>query len=160
MASTEVKIKEKNELIDIVHSLKKEGKIIVTTNGAFDLLHVGHVNLLEKSAELGDVLVVLVNSDDSVRRYKGDSRPVISLAERMRILAAIGVVSYVSSFDEDTPVSYLQKLSPDVHTKGGDYAKNDLPEAEVVEMAGGKVVLLPNFGETRTSRIIKKIEGQ
>jgi rfaE bifunctional protein nucleotidyltransferase chain/domain len=122
----------------------RQGKRLVTTNGVFDVLHVGHVRLLREAAALGDLLFVLVNTDESARRLaKGPGRPFNPLSDRAELLAGLRSVDAVLAFDEDTPTALLERLRPDAHVKGGDYRADDLPEAAVVRSHGGEVVVLP-----------------
>jgi D-beta-D-heptose 7-phosphate kinase/D-beta-D-heptose 1-phosphate adenosyltransferase len=131
------------ELLPERERWREQGLRVVWTNGAFDLLHAGHVRSLEAARALGDVLVVGVNSDESVRGLKGDGRPLVPAEQRAEILAALAVVDRVVVFDEPTPEVALGQLRPDVHTKGADYADRELPERAVVESYGGTVELLP-----------------
>jgi len=114
---------------------------LVLANGCFDLLHVGHVRLLREARALGDVLVVALNSDESVRRNKGEGRPRVPLAERMEVLAALAGVDYVTSFDEPTAHALIDALRPNVHAKGTDWAADAVPERASVERWGGRVVI-------------------
>lgn len=141
------------ELKHILSELRADGKKIVSTNGVFDLLHVGHLRYLQASRALGDILVVAVNSDESVRRLKGDSRPLISELERAELIAALSCVDYVTIFREDTPTIVLSFIQPDIHTKGGDYNIELMPEAEVVHRFGGRIELLP-FVAGRSSSVL------
>lgn len=139
---------------------KTAGKVLVWTNGCFDLVHVGHVRSLQAARELGDILVVGVNSDASVRQLKGPARPIIAQAERAELLAALECVDAVIIFDEQTPEASLSKLKPDIHCKGADYAPphgKPVPEARVVESYGGQVRFLPLVPATSTSMIIDRI---
>ena len=148
-----------NELVSELESLKSQGKQIVSTNGCFDILHVGHVRYLQKSASLGDILVVYLNSDRSVKALKGDSRPLNNENDRAEVLAGLGCVDYVVIFDEDTPVNFIAQVKPDIHTKGGDYDVNNLPEAKVVMGNGGKLEFI-NFVEGKsTTNIINKMKN-
>ena len=119
------------------------GKKIVFTNGCFDILHPGHVYCLEQARNLGDVLIVGLNSDSSVTRLKGDGRPVFPEGDRAILLKALRVVDAVVVFQEDTPANLLRTLKPDVYVKGGDYRIEDLPEAEVVRLIGAKAAVVP-----------------
>ncbi|EME99230.1 D-glycero-beta-D-manno-heptose 1-phosphate adenylyltransferase [Streptomyces mobaraensis NBRC 13819 = DSM 40847] len=132
---------------------------VVFTNGCFDLLHGGHVSCLSRAKELGDLLVVGVNSDASVRRLKGPRRPVIPLAERMRVLAALSCVDLVVPFDDDSPAALIEALRPEVYAKGGDYTLATLPEAPLVQRLGGVVHLLPSVADTSTTDIIRRIHA-
>jgi rfaE bifunctional protein nucleotidyltransferase chain/domain len=145
------------ELLEERERWREQGLRVVWTNGAFDLLHVGHVRSLEAARGLGDVLVVGVNSDESVRGLKGDGRPLVPAEQRAEILAALAVVDRVVMFDEPTPEAALAKLQPDVHTKGADYADRDLPERAVVESYGGAVELLPFVPGISTSELERRL---
>ena len=147
------------ELVEAIKELKSQGKKIVSTNGCFDILHVGHVRYLQKSASLGDVLVVCLNSDRSVKALKGDSRPINNENDRAEVLAALGCVDFVVIFDEDTPVDYLAQIKPDIHTKGGDYDINTLPEAKVIMENGGKVEFISFVDGKSTTNIINKMKS-
>ena len=148
-----------NELVKEIETLKQQGKKVVSTNGCFDILHVGHVRYLQKSASLGDILVVYLNSDRSVKALKGDSRPLNNENDRAEVLAGLGCVDYVVIFDEDTPVNFIAQVKPDIHTKGGDYDVNNLPEAKVVMENGGKLEFI-NFVEGKsTTNIINKMKN-
>ncbi len=152
------KIKKIEELVEISERLKKEGKVIVTTNGCFDILHCAHINLIERARAKGDLLIVLVNSDSSVRKLKGDKRPVIPENERVRILAALGAVDYVGVFDEETPLNILEKIRPDVHVKGGSSNKKLLlEEKSLLEAWGCKHIILPIEKGFSTTNIIDKV---
>jgi rfaE bifunctional protein nucleotidyltransferase chain/domain len=126
----------------------------VATGGCFDLLHAGHVALLRAARGLGDCLVVCLNSDESVRRLKGDGRPLVTAGDRARVLEALEFVDAVEVFDEDTPVEVLRRLRPDVWVKGGDYALSDLPEAAVLDEWGGQAVVLPYLDGRSTTALI------
>jgi D-beta-D-heptose 7-phosphate kinase/D-beta-D-heptose 1-phosphate adenosyltransferase len=130
------------------------GKTLVFTNGCFDLLHVGHASYLQDAAKLGDVLVVAVNSDDSVRRLKGPGRPVIRQADRAAMIAALECVDHVFLFDEDTPLELLHKLRPQVLVKGGTYSPEQIIGKEVVEAYGGKVCLTERVKGISTTAIL------
>jgi rfaE bifunctional protein nucleotidyltransferase chain/domain len=133
---------------------------VVAAGGCFDLLHAGHVGLLQAARRLGDCLVVCVNSDASVRRRKGAGRPVNPLADRIRVLRALECVDAVAVFDEDTPERLLGELRPDVWVKGGDYSGADLPEAALLEEWGGQAVLLPYLvGRSSTGLLDRAVEG-
>ncbi|MFD5823966.1 D-glycero-beta-D-manno-heptose 1-phosphate adenylyltransferase [Lentzea sp. NPDC060358] len=132
---------------------------VVFTNGCFDILHGGHVSLLSRAKALGELLVVGVNADESVRRLKGPSRPVVPLAERMRVLAALGCVDVVVPFHADSPAELIERLRPDVYVKGDDYAFEDLPEASLVERLGGRVELLRTVADQSTTKIIRDIHA-
>lgn len=134
--------------------------IVVFTNGVFDLLHAGHVELLERARALGQVLIVGINSDESARRLqKGPGRPVNSAADRARVVAALEAVDCVVIFQEETPESLIRELQPDILVKGSDYRAETLPGREVVEQRGGKVTLVDLLPGYSTSAIIERIRG-
>jgi len=141
------------------------GQRVVFTNGAFDLLHVGHVRYLQAARALGAVLIVGLNSDASVRAYKGPTRPLIAAAERAELLAALACVDYVTLFDEPTATRLVTALAPDIYVKGGDYqdapgaAGKPLPEAAAVQAAGGAVHIIPFVPGRSTSGLIERIEA-
>ncbi len=137
----------------LVTRVRAAGGTVVATGGCFDLLHAGHVGLLQAARRIGDCLVVCVNSDASVRRRKGDGRPVTPLADRVRVLRALTCVDAVAVFDEDTPERLLGELRPDIWVKGGDYAGGDLPEAALLRSWGGQTVLLPYLDGRSTTRL-------
>jgi rfaE bifunctional protein nucleotidyltransferase chain/domain len=140
------------------HSLRADGKRIVFTNGVFDILHVGHIRYLQEARALGNALIVGVNSDASVRRLKGPTRPVNPQDERAEVLAALRCVDAVCIFDEDTPHALIEAVRPHVHAKGGDYQDPDaLPETPLVRRLGGDVVILPLVPGRSTTRLIEKM---
>ena len=141
---------------DVVARVRATGGTLVATGGCFDVLHAGHVACLEAARRLGDALVVLVNSDDSVRRLKGAGRPVSSQEDRARVLSALDSVDAVVVFDEDDPRAALDLLRPDVWAKGGDYGGAELPEAPLVRGWGGRVVLLPYLDGRSTTEILRR----
>ncbi len=151
------KIRTRRELLRIVKGLKAKGKRIVFTNGCFDLLHIGHVRYLEKAKTLGDVLVVGVNSDASVRKLKGPKRPILPQEERTGILSGLGCVDYITIFPEIDPLKLITSLRPDVLVKGGDWEKEQIVGKEVVERSGGKVIILPFVKGASTSNLIQTI---
>ncbi|MFH1429731.1 MAG: D-glycero-beta-D-manno-heptose 1-phosphate adenylyltransferase [Candidatus Margulisiibacteriota bacterium] len=151
------KIISREESVKLIKSFKDTGKKIVFTNGCFDLLHVGHIRYLQEAKKIGDILVIGLNSDRSVRQLKGPSRPIVQEDDRAEILAAFEMVDYVTIFDEDTPIETIKLLKPDIQVKGGDYKKDDLPETPVVEAYGGKVVILPFVEGKSTTDIEEKI---
>ena len=140
-----------------IAKLQKAGKRVVFTNGVFDILHIGHLTYLEEAGNLGDVLVVGVNSDASVKVNKGDKRPINSEKNRAYVLLGTKFVDYAVIFDEKTPEKLLDVLKPDVHVKGGDYKKEDLPETKIVEENGGEVKILSFVDNVSTTQIINKI---
>ena len=144
-------------LTTVLGDLRAEGQRIVMTNGCFDLIHPGHVRYLQQARALGDVLVVAVNDDDSVRRLKGERRPVNTLDDRMAVLAALGAVDYVVSFSEDTPARLIEALAPDVLVKGGDYAVEQIAGHESVLARGGEVRVLDFVDGHSTSGLIERL---
>jgi rfaE bifunctional protein nucleotidyltransferase chain/domain len=137
--------------------LRAESRRVVFTNGCFDLLHPGHVRYLREARSLGDVLVVALNSDASVRTLKGQGRPILKQDERSEVLAALEVVDYVTVFEEETPRELIASLLPDVLVKGGDWAIDSIVGREEVEAAGGRVLSLPYLEGASTSEIVKRI---
>nr|WP_142283875.1 PfkB family carbohydrate kinase [Mycobacterium gordonae] len=142
------------DAVALAARLRREGRTVVATGGCFDLLHTGHIRLLRQARDLGDALIVLVNSDASVRALKGAGRPVMGDADRARVLAALACVDAVALFDGPTPEHPLASLRPDIWVKGGDYTADDLPEAAVVRRFGGEVVILPTVAGYSSSRLI------
>jgi len=133
---------------------------LVFTNGVFDILHRGHVSYLDKAAQLGASLLVAVNTDDSVRRLgKGTERPVNACSDRMAMLAALTSVTFVTTFEEDTPETLISELRPDIIVKGGDYDMQVLPETRLVQSWGGQALAIPFEFERSTSALLKKIRG-
>ncbi|NLF83810.1 MAG: D-glycero-beta-D-manno-heptose 1-phosphate adenylyltransferase [Candidatus Gastranaerophilales bacterium] len=153
------KIVNLSELIEIVAGLKEQNKTIVTTNGCFDILHAGHVRYLKAAKELGDVLILCLNSDSSVKRIKGESRPLNTEDDRAEVVAGLESVDYVIIFNEDTPTELLGKIKPHIHVKGGDYDENTLPEAAVIKANDGVVRFIPLVEGRSTTNIIKKISA-
>lgn len=147
----------RNELVRIRQQLKKAGKKVVFTNGCFDILHRGHIDYLAKAKSLGDVLIVGLNADGSVRRLKGPGRPIVEEDDRAAVLAALSTVDYVCLFDEDTPHELIQALVPDILVKGADWSMNDIVGKDVVEAAGGSVRTIEFLPNRSTSKIIEKI---
>lgn len=152
------KLIQKTQLSEIRRSLKSEGKKVVSTNGCFDILHLGHLQYLEKAKKLGDVLICAINSDLSVKKLKGPNRPIHSEEIRAQQLAALESVDYVVVFSELTPESILELIQPDLHVKGGDYNPDQLPEKRVVEKHGGKVSCIAFTPGFSTSSLIEKIK--
>jgi rfaE bifunctional protein nucleotidyltransferase chain/domain len=138
-------------------ALRQAGRMLVLTNGHFDLLHIGHLDYLEKARVLGDALFVAVNDDAATRRQKGPGRPIVPAVERVRLLAALKPVTMAFSFEGDTAAAVLEALQPDIYVKGGDYAHKPLPEREVVERYGGQVLLIDYLPDHSTSALIQKI---
>ena len=145
------------ELAAIRRRLKRQGKKVVFTNGCFDLLHAGHVRLFHEAKKLGDVLIVALNSDVSVRRLKGPTRPIFPLRERFEILAAVADIDYLTSFGEATPQKIIAALRPDVLVKGGDWDPDEIVGRAEVEAAGGRVARVRYFEGHSTSSLIRRI---
>lgn len=158
------KLKRRSALAEIVQTARAKNKKVVFTNGCFDILHAGHVRYLQDARALGDMLVVGLNTDLSVKRLKGPTRPIVCEWERAEVLSALECVDYVALFDEDTPVELISAIKPSIHVKGGDYKLEDLPEAKVVMEYGGEVVIVP-FSSTEseglsTTNVIDKIASE
>lgn len=149
------KIKTIKQLSRIINLLKKSGKKIGFTNGCFDILHVGHVKYLEKAKVICDILVVAINSNGSVKKIKGDRRPIIDEKDRMAIVAAIGAVDYVVKFSQETPLKIIKTIKPHILIKGGDWRKEDIVGADFVQSYKGKVKSLPYIKGHSTTFIIK-----
>ena len=159
------KIKTRKEIAKIVSKLKKEGKTIVTANGSFDLFHVGHVKFLQRAKKQGDILIIGLNSDDSVKKWKKhigypdwNNRPVQKQNSRSEMLAALECVDYVEIFKEINPLSFIENIKPNVHVNGSDYGK-DCIEALLVKKHGGKIYIVNKVGGDSTSDLIKKIKS-
>lgn len=151
------KIKKIDELEKIVADLKSQGKIIVTTNGCYDIFHIGHIFSLSEAKEQGDVLIVGINSDQSVKKIKSQDRPINNENDRAAVIAALEFVNYVFIFEEVDPTEFLKILKPQIHTNGVDYGY-DCIEAPVVKANGGKIYLLRKYPGYSTSELIKKIK--
>lgn len=149
---------KQEDLDELLKKLKEENKTIVTTNGCFDILHVGHVRYLKKAKSFGDILIIALNSDKSVKSIKGPDRPINNENDRAEILNALSFVDYTVLFDEDSPMNLLAKLKPDVHTKGADYTVETLPEAKVILENGGKIEFISFVEGKSTTSIIEKIK--
>jgi len=147
----------RNQIIEIRKKLKEEGKKVVFTNGCFDILHAGHVDYLSKAKNEGDILIVALNSDNSVKRIKGSSRPIINEIERAFILNSLEAVDYVTLFEEDTPKEIINQLIPDVLVKGADWSIENIVGREIVEKNGGEVKSIKFESDQSTSKIIRKI---
>ncbi|MBN1614497.1 MAG: D-glycero-beta-D-manno-heptose 1-phosphate adenylyltransferase [Deltaproteobacteria bacterium] len=145
------------ELKDELERLRREGKMIVFTNGCFDILHVGHVRYLKEAKGLGDVLVVALNSDASVRAIKGTKRPLIPEAERAEIVSSLSSVDYVTLFDELTPLELIEYLKPDVLVKGGDWTEDRVVGRDVVRSWGGRVAILAETRGASTTNIVERV---
>jgi D-beta-D-heptose 7-phosphate kinase/D-beta-D-heptose 1-phosphate adenosyltransferase len=153
------KVVTQDVLILYVAQHKRNGQRVVFTNGCFDLLHPGHVRVLEEARALGDVLVVAINTDASVRDMKGASRPILPEAERAEILAAMAAVDYVVAFAEPTPREIIARVLPNVLVKGGDWGANEIVGRSEVEAAGGRVVSVPIEPGHSTSAILERMRA-
>lgn len=151
------KIKTRKEIAKIAKELKNRGKKIVTCNGCFDIIHAGHIKFLKEAKERGDVLIVGLNSDRSVKENKGEKRPINNEKDRAIVLAALEMVDYVTIFDEKTPIELLEIIKPDVHVNGEEYGENCI-EALIVKKYGGKVYIVKLKKGFSTTNLIKKIK--
>jgi len=147
------------EFLEIRKQLKAEGKKLVFTNGVFDIIHRGHIDYLNRAKALGDYLVVALNSDDSVRRLKGEGRPINKLEDRAFVIANLKAVDFVVSFNEDTPFEIISAIIPDVLVKGGDWSIENIVGRDIVEANGGKVYSLPYVENYSTTNIINKMKS-
>ena len=158
-ATTGFGVVSEAELKEIVHDAKNRSEKIVMTNGCFDILHPGHVSYLENARKLGDRLIVAVNTDESVKRLKGEARPINHLAARMAVLAGLASVDWVVPFDEDTPQRLISEILPDLLVKGGDYKPEEIAGSQEVWANGGEVQVLNFENGCSTSNVIKKIQS-
>ena len=150
-------IVELEELLNILERERKKGKKVVFTNGCFDIIHAGHAHYLSEAKKLGDILVVGLNSDSSIKRIKGERRPIIPQEMRAFLLSSLKPVDYVVIFDEDTPENLIKAIKPDVLVKGGDWDINKIVGKDFVEIYGGKVLTIPFKFDISTTKIIEKI---
>lgn len=151
------KIKSRKEIEEIAKNLKKQNKTIVTCNGCFDILHVGHIKFLKEAKSQGDILIVGLNSDSSVKQNKGPKRPINNENDRATVLATLEMVDYVTIFNKKTPIELLEVIKPNVHVNGEEYGENCI-EAETVRKYGGKIHLIKLKEGYSTTNIIKKIK--
>lgn len=149
-----MKLKEINKNIE---EERKNGKTIVTCNGCFDLIHIGHIEFLEEAKSQGDILIVGINSDDYIKNKKGDNRPIFNEEQRMKVLMALKPVDYVFVFDEETPNKFLGELKPDVHVNGAEYGENCV-ETQVLNTYGGKLHLIKKKTDISTTQILEKLK--
>lgn len=154
------KIKNRAALTAIAVKLRRQGKKIVFTNGCFDIIHYGHVHYLEQAKTRGDVLIVALNSDASVRRLKGPSRPIVRQKQRAGVIAGLESVDYVTVFNEETPLKLIQKIKPHVLVKGSDWSNGTIVGSDVVRNSGGKVVRAVFHKGCSTTALIEKIVKQ
>ena len=148
---------KRNNIDKFCRELKSEGKKIVFTNGCFDILHVGHVRYLTAAKEFGDILIIGLNTDSSVKMLKGNDRPINTEMDRAEVLLALKAVDYVVLFGEKTAEELIAEVKPDIYVKGGDYTLETLPEAKIVQSYGGKVEFIPMVAGRSTTNIINKI---
>mgnify|MGYP000850292439 CR=1 FL=1 len=153
------KIVSRSDIKNLSEKLRASGRKIVFTNGCFDILHAGHVRYLAAAKAFGDVLIVGLNSDSSVRLFKPAPKPINHQDDRAEVLAALAVVDMIVIFDERAPLWLVEAIQPDIYVKGGDYRLEDLPEAKIVEAYGGKTVLVPEVPGRSSTNIIEKIKG-
>ena len=151
------KVLQRDALVEVVKNLRDRGKRVVFTNGCFDLIHLGHVRYLGEAKKHGDILVVGLNSDGSVRRLKGKGRPFVPERDRAELLAALEAVDYVTIFGEETPATLIEALEPDLIVKGADYTLEEVVGRETVERSGGCVVIVPLVEDRSTTKLIEKI---
>ena len=147
-----------SEMQNIIKKLKADGKTIVFTNGCFDILHAGHVRYLQAAKELGDCLILGLNSDQSVRNIKGPTRPINHQDDRAEVVSALSAVDYIVIFDGPTAEKLVAEIKPVIYVKGGDYQVKELPEAIIAAQYGGKTVLIPEVQGRSSSNIIKKMQ--
>ena len=148
----------REDIVELVRSIQAQGKTVVTTNGCFDILHVGHVRYLQKTSSFADFSIVLLNSDKSVRAIKGPTRPINPEEDRAEVLCALECVDYVVMFDESSPRDLLDEIKPDVYTKGADYTMETLPEADIMRKNGTRVEFIEFVPGKSTSGTIEKIK--
>jgi len=149
---------KREDIRQIVKEIQDKGKTVVTTNGCFDILHVGHVRYLNKTKSFADFSIVLLNSDKSVREIKGEGRPINNEQDRAEVLNALACVDYVVLFDENSPRDLLDEIKPDVHTKGADYSVETLPEADVILKNGGRIEFISFVEGKSTTNTIKAMK--
>ncbi len=149
-----------SEANQVCAKLKAEGKTLVATNGCFDILHIGHSRYLSQSKALADILIVGLNSDTSVRKLKGNTRPIHSQEDRAELLLALRAVDYVVIFEEDDASEFLKAVKPDIYTKGGDYSIEALPEAELAKSLGTNIVLVDKINTRSTTEILGDISNE
>ena len=148
---------DRTDITNFCEKLKQASKKIVFTNGCFDILHVGHVRYLQAAKDFGDVLIVGLNTDISVKKLKGDSRPINNESDRAEVLLALKSVNHVVLFGEQTAENLIAEIKPDIYVKGGDYTLETLPEAKIVQSYGGRVEFIPMVAGRSTTNVINKI---
>jgi rfaE bifunctional protein nucleotidyltransferase chain/domain len=150
----------RDRLVDAVRALRDDGRSIALANGCFDMLHVGHVRYLQAAAQEADVLIVALNDDESVRRLKGEGRPILSAADRAELVAALRCVDFVVTFSEATVGPLLEALHPDVHCKGTDYTVDSVPERDIVKGYGGRTAIVGDPKDHSTRELLARISGR
>jgi len=153
------KIKSLGEIVKIAKLARDKGLKVVTTNGCFDLIHVGHIRNLERAKSLGDILIVGINSDNSVKKLKGKSRPIVAAKERAEVIGALSPVDYVFIFGDLAPTNWIAKIKPDIHVKGGDRKIHEIVERHILKKIGAKLIFLPIIKGSSTSALIEKIKN-
>lgn len=153
-------VKSLSEIKSLCKKFKEQKKKVVFTNGCFDLIHAGHVDYLTKAKALGDILIVGMNTDDSVRRIKGDKRPILNQDERAFLISSLKPVDYVTFFNEDTPKEIIDEIIPDILVKGADWSKDKIVGRDVVEKNGGAVKTIKFVNDQSTSKIIESIKNK
>jgi rfaE bifunctional protein nucleotidyltransferase chain/domain len=151
------KVRTREDLREVLDRLRKKGKKIVFTNGCFDILHAGHTRYLKEARKLGDVLVLALNSDASVRTIKGEKRPIVPQDERTEVLSSLESVDFIVIFEELTPLELIEYLKPDILVKGGDWAEKDVVGGDSIKKWGGRVAIIPEIEGASTTHIIEKI---
>ncbi len=154
------KLKDLTEVTAIAAEAQKHGKVVVFTNGCFDLLHLGHVHILRQAKAGGDILIVGINSDRSVQSIKGPKRPILPQTDRVELIAAMEMVDYVIVYDEADPYKLIAAIKPNVLAKGGDWSTDKIIGAEIVEQEGGRVAVIPYLQGYSTTEIIERIRNQ
>lgn len=154
----ETKLKPLEIIKNEIKALQQQGKKIVFTNGCFDILHAGHVDIFQQARNLGDALVVAVNSDISIKKIKGEKRPVVPQVQRMQVLAALEAIDYVIIFEEEDPFKIIKEIQPDILVKGGDWPIETIVGREIIEKKGGKVCSIPLMEGISTTNIIEEIK--
>lgn len=150
-------ITNKELLINLIEELRKNNLKIVFTNGCFDILHKGHVKYLSEAKKFGDVLIVGINSDSSIKKIKGNKRPIIPLESRIEVLDAVNSVDFVIPFEEETPLELISVIKPDIHVKGGDYTIESLPESKLILEYGGEIKIMTLVNGYSTTNIVNSI---
>ena len=153
-------IEDVSKINDLAKSFHKENKKIVFTNGCFDIFHLGHLLLLKYAKSLGDILILGLNTDESIKRIKGGCRPILSYEYRSKLLDNLGIIDIIVPLSEDLPNKLIEIIKPDIHIKGGDYNHKELPERKIVEEYGGKVIIYDIKVNITTSDIINKIKSE